>query len=106
MNGKLFTFFGFSIKSGNLAVGQNGIEALKRKIYLLALCASASENTKKTAVKYAEKNRCALIESKDELQNYVGKQNCKIVAVTDAKLAEAIYENIGSDFTILIGRKV
>ena len=84
----------------------NTVESLKR-FYLLAVCRSASDLTKKEAKKLAEKHVAPLIESKaEELGEYVCRENCKIVAVTDEKLAEAIYNNAEGDFEVVIGRKV
>ena len=105
MNGKLFSYFGFAIKSGNLRTGFNTVGTLKKEVYLIAICPSCSDNARKEAKKYAAKYGCPLIESVSlKLGDYVGKENCKIVAVTERQLAEAIFGNIGLDFTVLIGR--
>lgn len=106
MTSKTFSYFGFAIKSGNLWAGINSVCDIKKGVYLIAVCRSASANTKKDAVKFANKYGCALIETvKEDLSAFVGKENCKIVAVTEENLADAILKNIDLDFTVLIGRK-
>ena len=106
MENKIFSYFGFAKKSGNLRTGLNVVSELKKRAYLIAVCRSASENTKKDAAKCARKYGCALVESAtDDLSSFVGKDNCKIVAVTEEHLADAILKNIDLDFTVLIGSK-
>lgn len=106
MESKTFSYFGFAIKSGNLRTGANTISGIKKRVYLIALCRSASENAKSCAEKFAKKFGCPLIESTSrDLSEYVGKENCKIVAITEKQLSEAILKNIGLDFTVLIGRE-
>ncbi len=93
-NAKLSSYFGFAVKSGNLRSGLNTIKTLKKGVFLIAVCHTASDNTKDDAKKFAIKFNCPIIEIKDAtLGEYVGKENCKVAAVTDANLAKAIIEN-------------
>ena len=95
VNGKVRSYFGFAVKSGNLRGGLNTIGTLKKRVYLIAVCHTASENSKGEAKKFAMKFKCPLIEiAGATLGEYVGKENCKVAAVTDENLAKAILENI------------
>ncbi|MBQ7643357.1 MAG: hypothetical protein IJS67_05585 [Clostridia bacterium] len=101
---KAYTYLGFAIKSGNVRFGLNTIETLRRAD-LLIVCQTAAKNTRAAAEKYARKFGCPILTTKDEpLENFVNRENCKIVAVTDKNLAEAILKDAGNDFTVFIGR--
>ena len=60
---------------------------------MLILCRSAAKNTRHEAENLAKRRRLPLIVLED-LQSYVGKENCKICAVLDANLAKAVLEQI------------
>ena len=99
---KVETFIGFAIKSRSISMGSNTIATLKRA-YLIIVCDSASEGTKKTAQSYANKFSCPLMVSKTLIEDIVFKENCKILAITDKNLAKAIIENQNENFSISSG---
>ena len=99
---KIESYIGFAKKSGNLRAGVNAILALK-KADLLVICSSASENTRKEAMKLAAKFGCPLIESEIPVEKLAGKENCKLLAVTESNLAKAVLDNIDENFTIKSG---
>ncbi len=99
---KVETFIGFAIRSRSLYTGSNTIATL-RKAYLVIVCDSAAEGTKKTALSYANKFKCPLMISKLLLEDIVLKENCKIVAITDENLAKAIIDNKNDNFSISSG---
>ena len=99
---KIETFIGFSIRARALACGSNTI-ATQKRVYLIILCSSASENTKKIAQKYCNKFRCDLLLCKKPLEDIVYKQNCKLVALTDKNLAKAILDNQDENFSVYSG---
>ena len=90
---KVATFIGFSMRARKFKIGVNAVATLK-KANLLILCRSASENTKKDAVKLAKKLRSKLIltVSKD-LSEYTHVENGKLMAILDNELAKAIMKN-------------
>ena len=95
---KAFTFIGFAIKARKLRCGVNAISTLK-KADLLILCSSASENTKKDAVKLSKKLNAKLsVLNEVLLESVVYKDKCKLVAVTDNALAKAILNSGDSRF--------
>lgn len=88
---KVFTYIGFAKKSGNLRVGANSIETLRKRVYLVMLCRTASDNARATAEKFSRTFGCPLCDSGEyTLEELTLKEDCKTAAITDAKLAEAI----------------
>ena len=96
---KAESYIGFCRKAGKLTCGANAIEVQKKGIYLLLLCQSASDNTKKNAQRLAMKFGCALLVSEGKrLEQLVGKENCKLAAVRDEWLAKAILSCAEDEF--------
>lgn len=83
-------------------MGSNAVGTLK-KAFLIIICDSASEGTKKLARSYANKFHCPLMVSKKLLEDITGKQNCKLVALTNKDLATAIISNQDDYFSISSG---
>ena len=101
---KFLTFIGFSIKARKIRCGVNAIATLKGGVKLLIVCSTASENTKKDAVKLSKKFNAKLYElSGYVLENVVYKEKCKLVAVTDTGLAKAIVDNADGHLTVYSG---
>lgn len=99
---KVLTYLGFAKKSGNLRTGVNAISTLKRA-NLLILCATAARNTKEDAAKLSAKLGCPLLESAVPVEELAGKENCKLLAVTQENLAGAILDNLDDNFTLISG---
>ncbi len=98
---KAETFIGFAVRAGKMRTGLNTLSTLKRA-YLIIVCHTAAEATIESAVKYAEKYKCAAFKtSVKPLEDYIYKQGVKIAAVTDRGLAKAISENSGTEFTAI-----
>ena len=99
---KVETFIGFSIRSRSVCMGTNSIATIK-KAFLIIVCNSASDGTKKVAASYAHKFNCPLMVSNPLLEDVVLKTNCKMIAITDKNLAKAIIENQNENFSISSG---
>ena len=99
---KVTAYLGFAKKSGNLRSGVNAIGTLKRA-NLLILCQTASPNTEKDARKLSVKLGCPMLKSKLSVEELAGKENCKLLAVTDENLARAILDNLDDNFTLISG---
>lgn len=75
----------------------NAVQTLKR-IDLLIVCHTASDNTKEQAIKVAKKYKCPILETKGvTLEQLVYKENAKVMAVSDKALSKAILENSEKD---------
>lgn len=94
---KDLTFIGFSIKAKKVIYGLNLIKESRLKFYLLILCHSASDNTKKIAINIANKNKIRLLITHEILlEEIVNKTNSKVIALTDKNLAEAVLQNMSN----------
>jgi hypothetical protein len=97
------TFIGFCVKARKISLGAGAIDTLKGGVYLILVCSSASENTFKLALKYKNRFSCPLIICKRLLEDAVNKPNCKIAAVKDQSLAQAIINSVNEDYQLYIG---
>lgn len=103
MNGKIYTYIGFSIRARKILLGVNAISFCKRKIPLMILCGTASENTKKEALSLAKKfGSKLLLSTVDTVEDLTNKPFCKLCAVLDESLARAIIDNIDENFRFLL----
>ena len=87
---KAFTFIGFAIKARKVKMGVNAVATLKRA-EILIVCHTASENTVKDAVSLAKRLGAKLYTLNEvNLSDVTFKDNCKLIAITDKALSEAI----------------
>lgn len=91
-NSKVRTFIGFSIKKRAVKMGVNACYTLRRA-HLILICPSASENTVKDAKKLAKRLNCKVIRTTETLEKLTGKENLKVMAITDEGLSKAVMEN-------------
>ena len=88
---KAESYVGFCIKAGKLTCGFNAVEQTKKDVFLLLLCESASENAKKSARALMARFGCRMLLCKSgRLEALTGRPNCKLAAVRDKNLANAI----------------
>lgn len=90
MNNLIKTYVGFSIKSNNVVIGQDQLKNTNKKVKLIMICPTASNNLVDLATRLAEKFDCKLIETDENLENYVFKENCKLIGLTNESLVKAI----------------
>ena len=90
---KAETFIGFAVRTKRFKIGLNAVATLK-KAYIVIVCKTASENTKKEGKKFALKFGCPLyITEERTLEELTFKENAKIMAITDKGISKAIAEN-------------
>jgi len=90
---KLTAYLGFAIKSGNAVFGLDGLKKAD-KVRVIVYSADASENTVKEVRYYAEKKKAVPIRIDGiGLGELIKRNNCKVIAVTDAALANGIVKN-------------
>ena len=105
-NNKIFTYVGFAKRAGKLKAGTNAIKTLRNGVYLIIVCKTASENASKEAVKLSQRFYCPLLITKTfTVEELIGKENCKMLAVSEPELAKAILSNVGEDLTEFSGGK-
>ncbi len=92
------TFLGFAMRTGKFRIGQNAVMTLKR-INLLIVCKSISENSLKKAKKTAKDYKCKLLMTNlNTLDELTHKENAKVMAIYESKLSKEILMNLGEDF--------
>ncbi|MBR6788787.1 MAG: ribosomal L7Ae/L30e/S12e/Gadd45 family protein [Clostridia bacterium] len=92
---KLKSYLGFAVKSNKLIYGIDNIELSKRKKYVILISVDASENLHKKAKSYAEKYSIPFIKLNETLEELIYKNNCKIIALLDKNMADAVINTFG-----------
>jgi ribosomal protein L7Ae-like RNA K-turn-binding protein len=86
---KTAAYLGFARRAGKLTLGVNAVSMLRGGVYLLIADSSASENTKKEIEKLTRKLSAPLVWT-ERLDLLTGKEFCKLAALRERNLAEAI----------------
>ncbi len=92
-------YLGFAVKTGRITYGGELVSRLKKGVYLVVIDASAQKNTTNTAFNVARKFNVPVMVC-DHLDSAANKKDCKIVAVRDKNLAEAMIKNVGEAYKI------
>ena len=87
---KVQSYIGFCKRARKIVLGSSAVGTLKGGVYLLLLDKDAAKNSLRYALKYKRKFNCPLIVYKDNFEELVGKQNCRLAAIQDKNLADAI----------------
>ncbi len=95
---KAQTFIGFSIKAGKIALGGGAIDTLKKGVYLIILNGDAAKNSLRLALKFKNRFSCPLVICKSGFEEAVNKSGCKIAAIKDKNLAQAILTNLDDSY--------
>ena len=98
--GKIEAYIGFCLRARKIALGAGSIDVLNKDVYLIIVCSSASENTFKLALKYKNRFSCPLIVCRTGLENAVHKPSCKLAAIRDFQLADAIVKNTDENYEL------
>ncbi len=86
------------MRTGKYRIGQNAVMTLKR-INLLLVCKSISENSLAKAKKTARDYKCKLLITNNQtLEELTHRENSKVMAIYESKLAKEIEKNLGEDF--------
>lgn len=98
---KIETLTGFAVKSGKLVYGTDRIVGGKR-MPLVMICGSASENTQKVIRNFCAETGTDLVITKKPLEEIVYKRNCKAIAFKDRQMADAVKKNINENYTLIV----
>ena len=102
--GKVETYLGFCLRARKIALGAGTLDTLRKGVYLVMVCSTASENTFKLAIKYKNRFSCPLMVCKSGLENAVHREGCKLAAIRDAELARAILNNADGNYELYTER--
>lgn len=97
---RFFNFLGLIKRSGNLIEGYSKCDEQRNKVdfYLMIISLDASKSTQKKFRNHCVIKQIPLIEkfSKEELGNPIGREEVKVLAITDKNMAKkliSLYEN-------------
>lgn len=92
--GKIISYIGFAARANKIVFGTDRI-LVRPRVPVIVLSGNAAENTTKKISSYAEKSKSPVVILENvTLEEILKKNNCKVVAVTDRELANAIIENV------------
>ncbi|MCD7729081.1 MAG: hypothetical protein LUI60_04120 [Clostridia bacterium] len=98
---KALTFIGFCVRARKITMGTGAVDCLKKGVYLILVCGTASDNCMSLAKKFARRHGCPLMLCKNGLDAAVHKDGVKIAAVRDENLAAAICSNADENFQLI-----
>lgn len=98
-NKRVLSLLGLALRGGNLAVGEEPVEAAARAkdARVLLLAADAAENTRRRAEHFALAGQCLWLRTpftKEELGMALGRTSVALAAVTDTGLASAVVRRL------------
>lgn len=92
---KFFNFLGLAKRSGSVIEGYSKCdeERNRKNIFLFIISNDASNSTKKKFKNYCLTKNIVFIEdfSKEELGSSIGREEVKILAITDKNIANKLY---------------
>lgn len=98
---KVDSLLGFAVKAGKLLYGSDTLETTRKTIYLAVLCATTAENTRKKVLALAAKKNIPVLEAQNALEDTVTRRNCKVIAVTDRQMADAMQAYAGQNYRLI-----
>lgn len=87
---KVHSYIGFCKKARKITLGSSAVGTLKGGVYLLLLDKNAAKNSIRYALKFKRKFNCPLLVCGDDFEELVGKSDCRLAAIQDKNLADAI----------------
>lgn len=97
---KVNSYIGFCIKAGKITLGSSAIGTLKGGVYLLISDGKSAKNSIRYALKYKNKFKCPLLICKNNFEEIVNKPLCRLAAIRDENLAEAILKSCDSGYEL------
>lgn len=97
----ILSLLGLALRGGNLAVGEEPVEAVARArdARVLLVAADAADNTCRRVKHFADAGQCVWLRipfTKAELGRAVGRNSTAVVAVTDIGLANAVVHKLAA----------
>lgn len=98
---KVDSLLGFAVKAGKLLYGSDTLETARKAVYLIVMCGTTAENTRKKVLELAAKKNIPVLEAQNALQDTVTRCNCKVIAITDRQMANAMQEYAGQNYRLI-----
>ena len=85
---------GFSIKSGKVVFGLDKLQEYFKPVKLVIVCSTVAENTYKKLKALCEYNKWKMVQLNEGivLGSVIGRDNCKVLAMTDKNLSQAVLD--------------
>ena len=85
---------GFSIKSGKVVFGLDKLQEYFKPVKLVIVCSTVAENTYKKLKTLCEYNKWKMVQLNEGiiLGSVIGRDNCKVLAMTDKNLSKAVLD--------------
>ncbi len=97
---KIETYIGFLVRSRKITLGSGAISTLHGGVYLIILDGASAKNSQKLALKFKNRFSCPLVVCSLGFEKAVNKEGCKIAAVRDLNLANAILNNLDDNYRL------
>jgi len=88
------------LRSRKIALGSTAIGTLKGGVYLLIIDGKAAKNSWRLALKYKKRFSCELVICRENLEEVVNKPECKLAAILDKSLADAILSSVNDSYEL------
>ncbi len=98
--GKIESYIGFCIRARKIFYGSGAISTLRGGAELIICDNSAAKNTKRMVKKFQNRFNCTVMYCISGFERAVNKEGCKIVALRDKSLAEAIISSADENYKI------
>lgn len=98
---KIDSLLGFAVKAGKLLYGCDTLETVHKPVYLIFICSTLADNTRKRVLAVAARKNIPVVQSVHALQDAVGRLNCKVAAVTDKQMAMAMRGFAGQNYVLI-----
>ncbi len=97
---KVHSYIGFCKRARKITLGSSAIGTLRGGVYLLLLDKNAAKNSLRYALKYKKRFDCPLLVCGDDFEELVGKADCRLAAIQDKNLADAILNSEESGYVL------
>ena len=96
MNSKLEALLGFAVKSGKIVFGFDNLCETRKNVKMVIYSPTTNDKVKQKLVLLCEHKGWTLIESMENLETLIHRDNCKVVGLLDREMSKAIQklENI------------
>lgn len=101
--GKALSYIGFCKRARKITLGSGAIDGLKNGVYLLILDGNAAKNSLRYALKFKKRFDCPLMICKENFIDIAEKPLCRLVAIRDKNLAEAIIGSGDANYELYAG---
>lgn len=97
---KIDALLGFAVKAGKIIYGIDTIESTAKRFYSICICHTTADNTKRKTEAVANAKKVPLILSQHKLEDVLYRKNCKVIAITDKQMSEAMIAALGENYRL------